>query len=153
MRGRVLRSLRELRRAAERVEHLELGRGHRQLAVLVLPVEGDEPPAELAQVVDRGRPPVQEGARAARCRDAAPEHDLLAVHLERALDVRLLGARADDARPRLPAQQQVERVREHGLARAGLAGDDVQPGAEPELGALDQEEVLNPQLYQHRAGS
>ena len=40
---------------AEAVEQVELGRGERQPAVLVLAEEGDQPPAELAQVGRRGR--------------------------------------------------------------------------------------------------
>jgi hypothetical protein len=35
-------------------------------------------------------------------------------------------------------------VGEHGLAGAGLAGDHVEPRAEPQLGALDQQQVLDP---------
>ena len=38
---------------------------------------------------------------------------------------------------------------EHGLAGAGLAGDRVQPLAQPQLGPLDQQQVLDPQLTQH----
>ena len=86
--------------------------------------------------------PCDERARAALGADPAGEHDLVDVgrradalaqvrelglveqpggQLEDALDVGLARARADDPRARLAAQQQVERVGEHGLARAGLA--------------------------------
>ena len=50
------------------------------------------------------------------------------------------------------AEQQVERVREHRLAGAGLAGEHVQPGRQAQLRALDQQEVLDVQLLQHTAG-
>ena len=69
--------------------------------------------------------------------------------VEDALDPGLGGAGPDDLRPRLAAHQQVERVGEHGLAGAGLAGDRVQPLPEPQLGPLDQQQVLDPQLTQH----
>ena len=125
-------------RAAEGVEHLELGADETvSLRCSCWPKKATKPPAELAQVVDRGRPALA-GRRASgpSAETRRAEHDLLAVRrLERALDVGLLGAGPHDPRARLAAQQQVERVREHGLARAGLAGDHVQAGAEPELGA------------------
>ena len=54
---------------------------------------------------------------------------------------------------RLAAEQQVERVGQHRLARAGLARDRVQPGPEPQLGPLDQQQVLDAQLEQHAARS
>ena len=37
------------------------------------------------------------------------------------------------------------------LAGAGLARDRVEPAAEPQLGALDQEQVLDAQLAKHAA--
>src|SRR5204862_4856245 len=51
----------ELVPAAEAVEELQLGGGHRQAAVLVLAEEGDEPAAELAQVGRRRAPALHEG--------------------------------------------------------------------------------------------
>src|SRR5262249_28647473 len=70
--------------------------------------------------------------------------------LEDPFDVRLGRAGPDDLRTGLAAHQQVERVREDSLARAGLAGDRVQAWSQPELGALDQQQVLDPELEQHR---
>ena len=55
----------------------------------------------------------------------------------------------DDLRARLAAHQQVERVGEDGLPGPGLAGDRVQALAEAQLGPLDQQQVLDPQLAQH----
>ena len=74
---------------------------------------------------------------------AACEHDLLGVRreplaellaqlarqVEDALHVRLGRPRAHDPAARAAAEQQVERVREHRLARAGLAGEHVQTRA------------------------
>jgi hypothetical protein len=51
--------------------------------------------------------------------------------------------------PWLAAEQQVQRMGEHGLPRACLAREDVQPLGEPELGPLDEQEVLDAQLFQH----
>ena len=152
----------------EAVEDLQLGRGDRQLAVLVLAEEGEQPPAEQLQVGGGRGAPGDEGAGPPAGRDPPPEHDLLGAlgqplgqlrqlrllqqsrrQVEDALDPGLLRARPDDLRLRLAAHQQVERVRQHGLPRAGLPGDRVQPLAEPQFGPLDQQQVLDPQLTQH----
>ena len=120
----------------EAVEHLHLGRGDRQLAVLVLAVEGKQPPAEQLQVGRRGGAPGDESAGPPARRDPPAENDLLGIlgqplgdlgHLrlaeqslwqvEDALDPSLLGARPHDLRPGLAPHQQIERVREDGLAR------------------------------------
>ena len=69
--------------------------------------------------------------------------------LEDALDICLVRAGTHDAPPRLAPEQQVERLGEHGLARAGLAGDRVQAPVESQLGALDQQQVPDTQLDQH----
>ena len=141
----------------EPVEDLELGRGERQPAVLVLAVEGQQARAEGLQVGGRRRPAPDEGARPARAPDPAPEDDLVGAlgqpladlrqrrrleqprrEREHPLDPRLVGAGADDLRTGPPAEQQVERVREHRLAGPGLAGDRVQPRLQAQLGALDQ---------------
>ena len=154
--------------AGEAVEDLELGRGEHQLAVLVLAVEGEQPRAERPQLRGRGRAPADEGAGPPRGADPPAEHDLVGVvgkplgdrrqlgvvegsgrEREDALDPGLLGARADDLGTRAAAHQQVERVGEHGLSRPGLAGDRVQARLEAQLGALDQQQVLDPQLVQH----
>ena len=158
----------QLRLAGEAVEHVHLRRGDRQPAVLVLAVEGEQPAAEQLQVGRGGGAPGDERRRPPRGRDPAPEHDLLGAlrqppgelrqlriveqpgrQVEGALDPGLAGARADDLRARLAAHQQVEGVGEHGLAGAGLAGDRVEPLPQAQLGALDQEQVLDPQLAQH----
>ena len=40
-------------------------------------------------------------------------------------------------------------MREDRLAGAGLAGEHVEPGREAQLGALDQQEVLDAQFGEH----
>ena len=136
--------------------------------MLVLAVEGEQPAAEQLQVGGRGGAAGDEGGGSPRGRDPPPQHDLLRSlgqalgdlrHLglgqqplrqvEDPLDPGLLGAGTDDLRPRLAAHQQVERVGQHGLAGAGLPGDRVQPLPQPQLGLLDQQQVLDPQLSEH----
>ena len=100
--------------AGEAVEHVHLGRGDRQPAVLVLAVEGEQPAAEQLQVGGRGGAPADKGRGPPRGgRDPAPEDDLLGARrqalgqlgqlrlleqpggqVEDALDPGLLGARA-----------------------------------------------------------
>ena len=155
--------------AGEAVEHVHLRRGDRQLAVLVLAVEGEQPAAEQLQVGGRWRPARRRRRGPPAGRDPPAEHDLLGAlgqplgelgHLglveqpvgkvEDPLDPGLLRPRPHDLRPRLAAHQQVERVGEHGLAGAGLPGDRVEPLAQAQLGPLDQQQVLDSQLAQHR---
>ena len=99
----------------EAVEDLQLGRGDRQLAVLVLAEEGEQAPAEQLQVGGGGGAAGDEGAGPPAGGDPPPQHDLLGArrqplgqlrHLrllqqplgqvEDALDPGLLGAGPDD---------------------------------------------------------
>ena len=136
--------------------------------MLVLSVEGEHPHADRAQIGRRRRAALHVCARTTLGGDAAREQQLVAVERhplrqlgqlrverksftgrEHSLDVGLRGARAHDSRSRLAPQQQVEGVREHGLARARLPGDRVQARVERDLRALDQEQVLDTQLEEH----
>jgi hypothetical protein len=156
---------------AEAVEQVELCRRQRQLAVLVLAEEGDQPAAERRQVRRRGGPALDEGARPTARRDPAGEHYFVEIvldplaqlrelgivqepvgQLEYAFNVRLRRARAHDPGLRLSAEEQVQRVRQHRLPGPRLARDRGQPVARPQLGPLDQEQVLYAQLEQHPAG-
>ena len=162
------RPRREVLLAGEPVEDLELRRAEGQPPVLVLAVEGEQAAAEGAEVGGRGRPPGDEGARAARDADPTAEDDLVSAlrepvadllqlgvveqavgNAEHALDPGLVGARPDDLRARLTAHQEVERVREHRLSGSRLARDRVETVAEAQLGALDQQQVLDPELVEH----
>ncbi len=147
----------------EAVQHLHLGRGDRQLAVLVLAEEGDQAPAQRLQVGRRGAAPGDEGAGSPARRDPPSQHHLVGVlgealgelgqlrvveqaggQVEDALDPGLGGTRPHDPRFRLAAHQQVERVRQHRLPRPGLPGDRVQARAQPQFGPVDQQKVLDP---------
>jgi hypothetical protein len=133
--------------------------------VLVLAVERQHRAADLRQIARGGAAAAEVRARAPLRAHPPREHELVSVRgqavaqprpqgrgqREHALDVGLGGARPHDPRPWLAAQQQVQRVGEHGLARAGLAGQDVQAAAEGQLGPLDQQEVLYAQLVEHAA--
>ncbi len=153
----------ELTGAAMPVEHVELGAREHQLAVLVLSVEGQQPPAELLEIAHRGRAAAHVCPRAAIGPYAARQHDLLGAvrdllagletgrQSEHALGVGLPRALAHDPSPRAPPEQQIERVREQGLARARLAGEHVQSGREPQLGPFHQQQVLRAQLVEHAA--
>ncbi len=163
---------RDLVAPAEAVEQVELGRGERQPAVLVLAEEGDQAAAERLQVGGGRRAALHERPRPALGADPAREHDLVERPVdalaqvgqlglveqplgqgEDALHVGLARARPHDPRARLAAQEQVERVREHGLARTRLARDRGQAGSRAQLGALDQQQVLDPELEEHASGN
>ncbi len=158
----------QVSRPGEPVEDVQLGRAQREAAMLVLAEEREEPGAQELQVGHARGAALDVGARAPRRADPPGDDQLRRVlgkplgqlgqlgvfpkprrHLEDALDVRLARARPDDLGARLAAHQEIERVREHGLSRAGLARDRVQTRPQPELSALDQEEVLDSQLEQH----
>ena len=161
--GRAGAAARGLLGPAEAVEDLQLGGGEGQLAMLVLAVEGEQALPQAPQVGDGGGAAVDVRAGAPVGAHAPREHDLLGVggeqlaalavqlrgQREAALDIGLGGPGAHDPGARAPAEQQVEGVREHGLAGAGLAGEDVQPRRQLELGPLDQQQVLDAQLVQH----
>ena len=156
-------------RAGEAVEDLELRRGERQLAVLVLAVEGEQRASRAARrsAADAERPRRRRGCDPRRRRGGRGRSPRLGRkplrqlgelrvvqqalgELEDALDVGLLGSGPHDPASRLAAQHEVERVGEDRLAGAGLAGDHVQPVAEAQLGALDQQQVLDPEFKEHR---
>ena len=131
--------------------------------MLVLAVERQQRDRHLAQVADRRGAPAQVGPRAPLGAHAPGEHDLLGVggqplaqlaaqrrrQLEDPFDVGLRRPRAHDPGARAAAQQEVERVGEHRLARARLAGEHVETRGEAQLGPFDEEEVLDAQLQEH----
>ncbi len=164
----------ELLATAEAVQEVELGGREHEPAMLVLTEEGEQPAAERLEVARRGRAPLDECPRAPARAHPPGQHDLVdglllgsdpvaqvhqlgLVHqparkLEHPFHVRLARSRTHDPRARLAAQEQIQRVRKHGLARARLARDRGQAGSGPQLGALDQEQVLDAQLEEHHAG-
>ncbi len=91
----------------------------------------------------RADPPCQHQLLRVGAQPLAEREPQLLGQVECALHVRLGGPRAHDPLARTPAQQQIEGMGEHRLARAGLARQHVQPGTQPQLCPLDQQQVLD----------
>ena len=150
----------QLGRFCERVEHVELERGPREPPLLELAGHRDRLLGRRRDVLARGGAAPGVGARPAVLEDAPREDEPALVlgtellqGLARAVDlrlhVRLVARRADHRGLGTRAEQQADRLREDRLAGAGLAGDRVQAGCEIELGAPDQDEVLDAQPVEH----
>jgi len=87
---------------------------------------------------------------AAEPRRSEPLEDGMAGgELEQGLDDGLVGAVAEDVRRHAPTEYEVEGVHQDRLARARLAGEDVQPGAEPDLERVDDREPRDAQRREH----
>ncbi len=156
----------ELRGAAVAVEDVELRRRDHQLPVLVLPVEREQTAPELPQVPDRRGAAADVRSRAAIGPYPPCQHELVGIlrdpFLERLVEPRRAGehafhvglarAGADNAAAGTAAQEEIEGVREQGLAGAGLAREHVKSRGEPELGPLHQQQVLDAQLIEHARG-
>src|SRR5438034_416395 len=153
--------------AAHRVEQLAVALDAPESLVLVLPVHAQEVGRQLAQQGERAEGAVHVGARAAAARDHAADEELVLpvlgrdagtdeplAHLsgdvhEEGLDRRLLGPGAHQVRVRPSAERHVERLEEDRLPRAGLAGDDVEPGLEHQLELLNERQVADAERAQH----
>ena len=152
-------------RVREGVEDVALRVGVEQRLGLVLAVEVHQERAELAEDRRGGRAAVDPGARAALGRDLAAHDDarVLDVEAERfdlapgaavealegAFDDRLGGAGTNAAARGPLAEEKSERVDEHGLAGAGLTGEDVEAGAEVEGDVGDGGEVADAEFGEH----
>ena len=73
--------------------------------------------------------------------------------LDDGLDHRLVGAGTRNVRRRAPTTQQIDRLDDEGLARAGLAGEDIHPCAELDLDIRQDREIRHSQMPQHHAPS
>ena len=154
--------------APEGVQQIELCRRQGEPAVLVLAEERHEPASQRLEVGRRGGAPLHEGARAAVLPHSSREDDL--VHLvpyalaqiaqvgavqeirrsrEHPLHVGLARPGTDDARSWLAAEQEIQRMGQDRLPRPRLAGDHREPRPGAQLGSLDQEKILDPQLEEH----
>ncbi len=149
------------------IEQLALHGRTPEPARLVLRDHADEALARRLERRPRGRAPADERLPAAVRPEPAGEDEAVLVfrhevadavvrrlldvrgQVELRLDVRLRGMRADEPRVARGAEHEPERAREHGLAGAGLARQHRQPGAEPEVGRADQDEVLDGESAQH----
>jgi hypothetical protein len=157
---------RHLAGTGELVEELTLGGRLKEPLLLVLSVNLDQGfPQPLQQCHGHGRV-VDECPVAARSCDFSPHDDVLVLeddarlvedrarartprHVEHRLDGGRIGMVTDQlgARPRATHEQQ--RVDEDGLARPGLAAEDIQSGGKRHHGTFDHRDVAHPQLGQH----
>jgi hypothetical protein len=135
--------------------------------VRVLTVDVDEELARRLQLREGGAVAVDEAARAAGAIDGAPEdepsgvagkfvffhpRDELAVRVqfEFCRKLRPLGTFAYHAGIGTAADQQLDRIHQHGLAGAGLPGQHREPLFELEARGLHEDEVADLERAQHR---
>ncbi len=136
---------------AEAVQRGPLGRTPQQRLVGVLAVEVDQLLAGFAQGRGGGQAAVHVGPAPPVGRDHPPEHDLLVARDEPALDHGLVPRRADQDGIGPPADEQVDRLDQQGLARARLPRQGGHAGAQHQLEPVDDTQVLHRQLDQHQA--
>ena len=149
------------------VEQLALVSAARQRLELELAVHVDEVLAERAQRLHRHGLSVDVGAAAAVGRDDPAQLDFalvldrlflepghrarVAIDVERRGHLGPLGAVAHGATVCAPSHGQQQGIHQDGLAGASLAGEGGEAGLELELDGLDDREVANLQVSQHRA--
>ncbi|OUD93361.1 hypothetical protein CMMCAS05_06085 [Clavibacter michiganensis subsp. michiganensis] len=160
------------RRTGEPVERLPLGGGRPQAHLVGLPVHHHELLADLRE--QRRRSPAAPDRRAAAAlgRELARDDELAARAVAERVDVspgvahalghgpvgrddpaplddRALAPLPHGARVGARAEQQAQRGDDHGLARAGLAGDGREAGPERQRGLADHPEVADGDLLNH----
>jgi len=163
--GRVGRQL--VRVATEGVQDLELERRIEQRLVVVGAVQVDEQRPDAAQGLDRRGCVVDEVAPRPRGRNdpADDERAVLAggqarvaqQRVERSrvgrpdhgLDHALWSPGSHERAVRAAAGEQVDRPDQHGLARTGLARDDVQALLERHRDVVDDGEILDSKAFDH----
>ena len=141
------------RRARVAVERAPLHRGVEQRLVGVLAVEVDERAPDLGELADGGEAAVDVGAAAAVAGQDAGEHGLLAGRgvYEAPFDPGLGRAVAHERGVGAATDEQLDRLDDEGLARAGLAGDRGHPrrGVEHQAQVGDDPEIDHVQLDEH----
>src|SRR2546422_1035914 len=157
----------ELLRVGEAIQELELAGGLEQALVLVLAVHLHEVVAQALEERDGDGRVVDEGTMAARATELTPGHKHAVVgreprlverrghgaarlDVEDRLDRRGVGVAPDHVRLGARPEDQQDRVDEHRLSGAGFAGQDVEPRAELHGDALDDGEVSDAKLAEHR---
>ncbi len=148
---RTQRCERRLRlRPGEAVEQRALLDGCEQRLVRVLTVQVDEPPSALRKLRHRREPAVDVAAGPSVGGHDPREHDLVVAVVESAFDTRLGRTFANQLRIGSPATEEIQRVDDQRLARAGLAGDHRQARAEGHLELGNDSQILDAQLGKHR---
>ena len=131
---------------AVRVEQVALPALVEQALLVVLAVDLDQRP-DLVGEPGCGRGDVVEACgRPAVGRDLANRDQRLRKPVEQGLHPRRLGAVPDQARVRARSPDEPEGIDQQALARAGLAGDDVQARPEGQAQPIDQRQVADRQL-------
>ncbi|MDZ7733503.1 MAG: hypothetical protein U5R31_10750 [Acidimicrobiia bacterium] len=112
----------------------------------MLAVQVDESPTDLGQGRGRRQPTVDVGTGPAVGGDDAPQHDLLVAVDEAALHHRFRGTGPHHRRLGAPADEEVDGLDHHRLARARLAGERGHAGREHEGQLLDHAQVPDGEL-------
>src|SRR6185436_9823661 len=112
------------------VEQLALPALVEEAGLLMLAVDLDERPDRLGESRGRDRLVVEPRRRPSTRADLAAGDQRLRDAVEERLHARHVGAMADEGRVGPRAEREPQRIDEQALARAGLAGDDVQAGLE-----------------------
>ena len=135
-----------------------------QVLPVVLAVDIEQQRAQCAQLRRCDRDAADAAGRLALGRDLAADDELIValdlvflapvparVRIERRADDRLFGAGAHELARGARAEDRVHGVHKDGFARARLAGQDVQAGAELQIRPLDDRDVFNMQFSQQSA--
>ena len=164
--GRVRRSVagEEIAVAGEGVDEPEMQLWLQQADVFVLTADVDEAVGQLFELAGGGEGAVDPDPAPARSADGAPDEQRVAVArqaqflklgvevhpFEERFDRGLVRAGSDQVEACPAAEDEVERVDEQRLARAGLAGDDVEARAKGDLDRFDDGQILDSQRGDHR---
>ena len=156
----------QLTRSSERVQHVALDGGRKELLLVVLAVDIGQVDGQILEQRGGGRTVADKGARLAAGLNFSLDKKLAVLHLDPGVfeqfgqrrrfgdfedprDAGARGARADHFRRRTAAQQQSQRIDHDGFAAAGLAGEQVQAGVKPHTGLFDDRVIFNRELDQH----
>ena len=134
--------------AAERVEQVPLPVLVEQPLLVVLAVDLHQRARHQVQAPGRHGLVVEPGERPSPGAHLADRDQRLRDAVEQRLDPRALRPVPDERRVRARPEREPERVDQQALARAGLAGEDVQAVGQLEPQAVDEREVGDRELEQ-----
>ncbi len=143
--------------------------GPAQPPLVRLAVDGHEVLGQVGEQADRGSAATDVGPGPAVGLDRADEDEaalrdvsagllgsaerrVSGGELDHPLDHAAVGACAHQAGVAAATEQQAQAGDDHGLARAGLTGEDGQPGMERQHGLVDDPEVTDADLLDHEPG-
>ena len=151
--------------AAGEIDQRQVGGGIGETALLVLPVHGEQERRQALQRADRDRGIVDPGARAPLRAHLATDDELVRRRhselpeqgsrrwrlrlVEASLDEQLVAAAAHRLGIGALAGEQLQRLHEQRLARAGLTGERGEPRRQVEVQRVDDPEIANVELSQH----